>query len=205
MFHPESTRTMSRPMISPRRHTSLRKGALVMLTAASVTLLGGCAIWPKALTFGSDPMPEQAPPPPAVAPVEPEAAAAPVPTVEVKSTPTVTPVAEPAAAEPAPRPVPPAVAPVAPPSPLPMPHKAAAVGTAHGYYVNAGLFAIPANGNRAYEKLERAGLPVFTEVVQTSRGQRTRVRVGPYPTKAKANVAAGKVRALKLDANVIKH
>lgn len=70
---------------------------------------------------------------------------------------------------------------------------------------NAGLFAVPANGRKAYDKLERAGLPVFTEVLNTSKGQRTRVRVGPYPTKAKADAAARKVRALKLDANVFKH
>lgn len=189
---------MPLPM-SSRSHTLLRKGVFALLAVASVTTLGGCAIWPQALTFGSDPMPEQAPPPPpTLAPAEPTPAA------------TATPVAEPVAAEaaPAPKALPPATEAMAPtpaPAVAPAVHKVPAAGMAHGYYVNAGLFAVPANGRKAYDKLERAGLPVFTEVLNTSKGQRTRVRVGPYPTKAKADAAARKVRALKLDANVFKH
>ncbi len=203
---------MPLPM-SSRSHTLLRKGVFALLAVASVTTLGGCAIWPQALTFGSDPMPEQAPPPPppTIAPAEPTPAqAAPTPAVETKSAVTVTPVAEPVAAEaaPAPKALPPATEAMAPtpaPAVAPAVHKVPAAGMAHGYYVNAGLFAVPANGRKAYDKLERAGLPVFTEVLNTSKGQRTRVRVGPYPTKAKADAAAKKVRALKLDANVFKH
>lgn len=202
---------MPLPM-SSRSHTLLRKGVFALLAVASVTTLGGCAIWPQALTFGSDPMPEQAPPPPppTIAPAEPTPAqAAPTPAVETKSAATVTPLAEPVAAEaaPAPKALPPAPVAMAPtPAPAVAPtHKMPAAGMAHGYYVNAGLFAVPANGRKAYDKLERAGLPVFTEVLNTSKGQRTRVRVGPYPTKAKADAAAKKVRALKLDANVFKH
>jgi cell division septation protein DedD len=200
---------MSHPMISSSGNKHLRRGVFAMLTVASVVLLGGCAIWPKALTFGSDPIEQQAPPPPAIAPVEPAAAqAAPVPAVEARSTVTVTPVAEPAAAEPAsaPKAIPPTAMAVAPaPSPIPAAHKVPAAGMAHGYYVNAGLFAVPANGSKAYDKLDHAGLPVFTEILETKKGQRTRVRVGPYPTKAKADAAAKKVRALKLDANVFKY
>ena len=64
---------------------------------------------------------------------------------------------------------------------------------------------MPDNANRAYSKLESAGLPVFTEVIASKDGQRTRVRVGPYPTRAKADAAAKKIRALKLDAIVFKH
>jgi cell division septation protein DedD len=76
---------------------------------------------------------------------------------------------------------------------------------AHGFYINVGLFALPANGNTAYRKLEGAGLPVFTDIVDTKNGKRTRVRVGPYPTRAKADAAAKKIRTLKLDAVVFRH
>jgi DedD protein len=81
----------------------------------------------------------------------------------------------------------------------------AASALVHGFYVNAGLYAVPGNASKAYSKLESAGLPVFTEVIATKDGQRTRVRVGPYATRAKADAAAKKIRALKLDAIVFKH
>jgi cell division septation protein DedD len=81
----------------------------------------------------------------------------------------------------------------------------AASALVHGFYVNAGLYAVPGNASKAFSKLESAGLPVFTEVITTKDGQRTRVRVGPYATRAKADAAAKKIRALKLDAIVFKH
>lgn len=74
-----------------------------------------------------------------------------------------------------------------------------------GYYVNVGLFALASNANNAYQKLEKAGLPVFTEGIKSAKGPMTRVRVGPFTTRAKANAAATKIRDLKLDALVFKH
>jgi cell division septation protein DedD len=74
-----------------------------------------------------------------------------------------------------------------------------------GYYINVGLFAVPANGTKAYKKLEAAGLPVFSDPVKKNDITVTRVRVGPYPTQAKAAAAAKKIRALKLDAAIFKH
>lgn len=75
---------------------------------------------------------------------------------------------------------------------------------AHGYYINVGLFAVPANGARAHQKLKDAGLPVTSEVVDTQRGSMTRVRVGPYAKRSQADAVARKIRAVKLDAYVFR-
>ena len=82
--------------------------------------------------------------------------------------------------------------------------KVPASGLVHGDYVNAGLFAVSANGSNAYQKLENAGLPVFSDVVVSKKGHLTRVRVGPYATRAQADAAAKKIRSLHLDANVFR-
>ena len=74
-----------------------------------------------------------------------------------------------------------------------------------GYYINVGLFAVPANGTKAYNKLEAAGLPVFSDPVKKKDSTVTRVRVGPFATQAKAAAAAKKIRSLKLDALIFKH
>lgn len=116
----------------------------------------------------------------------------------------------------------PALAPVAAPAPAaapatpattakasaPAPTKAPVPKTGplvKGFYVNAGLFAVASNANNAYQKLEAAGLPVFTEIVKKKSGNLTRVRVGPYTTRAKAEAAVDKIKSLKLDAAVFKH
>jgi DedD protein len=74
-----------------------------------------------------------------------------------------------------------------------------------GFYINVGLFAVPTNGTQAYKKLEDAGLPVFSDGIKTKQGNLTRVRVGPFNTRAEADAAAKQITALKLDAVVFKH
>ena len=49
-------------------------------------------------------------------------------------------------------------------------------------------------------KLERAGLKTYTQAVETADGTRTRVRVGPFGSKADAEKAASKIKALGLPA-----
>jgi cell division septation protein DedD len=172
-----------------------------------VTLLGGCSIWPKALTWGSDPLPAQE------QPVQPTVAAAPVPAaaapapVEPKPEVTATAVTTPAQVEP----LPPAKvqAQTLPPAPqivmAPPPRTAPATGLVHGFYINVGLFAVPGNGRNAYQKLEAAGLPVFSDGIQSKKGPLTRVRVGPFTTRAQADAAAKKIQALQLAAVVFRH
>lgn len=78
------------------------------------------------------------------------------------------------------------------------------VAVADLYQINVGLFANDANAQRVHAKLQAAKLSVYTEVLDTTNGKRTRVRVGPFKTEAEANAAARKIKALKFDAVVFK-
>lgn len=71
------------------------------------------------------------------------------------------------------------------------------------YVINVGLFAKDNNARSAHAKLVGAGLSAFTQVLETSQGKRTRVRVGPFETEAQAQEAVEKIHALKLDAILI--
>jgi cell division septation protein DedD len=71
---------------------------------------------------------------------------------------------------------------------------------AGAYYVNVGLFAVPSNAQKAQEKLRGAGVKVQVHELQMKNGLRTRVRAGPYATRAQAQAAADAIRALGLDA-----
>ncbi len=71
-----------------------------------------------------------------------------------------------------------------------------------GVFVNVGLFANTDNAERAHQRLKEAGLAVTTETLNTSKGKRSRVSVGPFPSRAEADAAARSIRALELDAVV---
>jgi DedD protein len=62
--------------------------------------------------------------------------------------------------------------------------------------VQVGAFSDPAKAREARLKLERAGLKTYTNVAKTPQGERIRVRVGPFSTKAEADKAATKAKAL---------
>ncbi|WP_300111493.1 SPOR domain-containing protein [Rhodoferax sp.] len=72
------------------------------------------------------------------------------------------------------------------------------------YYINVGLFANDWNARYAQAKLVDAGLVSFRQALMTNKGKLTRVRVGPFESKADADVDAKKIHALKLDAVVIR-
>jgi cell division septation protein DedD len=76
---------------------------------------------------------------------------------------------------------------------------------ARGFYLNVGVFAVSANADKVVQKLQGAGLKPIVQELTTSKGQVTRVRVGPFGTKAEAQSTAKKIRTLKLDAVVFKH
>lgn len=69
--------------------------------------------------------------------------------------------------------------------------------------MQVGAFADPAKASAARQKLERAGLKTYTHVAETKEGRRIRVRVGPFGTRAEADQAASKVKALDLPAAVL--
>ncbi len=79
-----------------------------------------------------------------------------------------------------------------------------AVAAARGYGINVGLFADPANARRALVRIRQAGVPARSDTLQLERGQRTRVRAGPFASRAQAEQAAARIKALGLDAKVFK-
>ena len=72
------------------------------------------------------------------------------------------------------------------------------------FLINVGLFADANNARNAYTKLQDAGLPALSQELQSAKGLRTRVRAGPFESQAEADSAAEKIRALRLDAAVVK-
>lgn len=73
---------------------------------------------------------------------------------------------------------------------------------ARGFGVSVGLFAVADNAERVAATLNGAGLPVLADPIESARGPMTRVRVGPFETRAEADAAAARVRGLGLDAQV---
>ncbi len=73
---------------------------------------------------------------------------------------------------------------------------------AHG--INAGLFADRANAEKVHERLVDAGFAAILQTVERPAGPLTRVRVGPFASRALADEAAARIRAMGLDAVVFR-
>ena len=71
------------------------------------------------------------------------------------------------------------------------------------FVVQVGAFADGDKAREARQKLEKAGLKTYTQVVETKDGKRTRVRVGPFGSRAEADQAAGKIKGLALPAAIL--
>ncbi|MDO5625531.1 MAG: SPOR domain-containing protein [Pseudomonadota bacterium] len=62
------------------------------------------------------------------------------------------------------------------------------------FIVQVGAFADESAVRDARQRAERAGVKTYTQVVQTAAGPRTRVRVGPFGTRAEAEKAAAALK-----------
>ena len=71
------------------------------------------------------------------------------------------------------------------------------------FIVQVGAFADADKAKEVRLKLERAGLKTYTQVVDAKDGKRTRVRVGPYASRAEAEKAAARIKGLDLSASVL--
>jgi DedD protein len=71
------------------------------------------------------------------------------------------------------------------------------------FVVQVGAFADPDKAREVRQKLEKAGLKTYAHVAKTADGERTRVRVGPFGTRAEADKAASRVKGLSLAAAVL--
>ncbi|UCH48665.1 MAG: SPOR domain-containing protein [Betaproteobacteria bacterium] len=66
------------------------------------------------------------------------------------------------------------------------------------FVVQLGAFSNARNATRLAAKVRENRFDAYTEVVDTTGGKRTRVRVGPYPTRAAAEQARDRLKARKL-------
>ena len=73
------------------------------------------------------------------------------------------------------------------------------------YYLNSGLYAQADNAQRVTRRLREAGQPVFTQLLESRQGEVTRIRVGPFDSRAQAEAAASKIQGMKLEAQVFRH
>lgn len=76
--------------------------------------------------------------------------------------------------------------------------------------VKGGKFAVQAAATSSEaaalelsERLKKAGLPPYTERIDTAEGARYRVRVGPYANREEAERARGRLKALGINANIV--
>jgi DedD protein len=220
---PESIEAMRRRA----RHRLIGAGVLVLVGVIGFPLLFDTQPRPIAVDIPIE-IPDRNKIKPLAAPAQPAAQA---PAVSGPVTPAPSPPATEATIAVAPQPVPPAAVAEAPPTarpePKPEPKVAAqpelkkdegkkakallegrpvqvAAATDEGrYVVQVGAFADPAKARAARLKVERAGLKTYTHVADTKDGKRTRVRVGPFVTRAEADKAAQKLKGLDLPAAIL--
>lgn len=205
-------RTVQEACILLARPSPTQRVWLVVLALEAVALVG----W-RLGGFGDVGVPRPPTPEPVLSERTPDApasaAAAPETTSAAPTAPTTRSIDEPAAA------MPPAPLPASTASPVdaqrtdaPLPVTASAESVAPaadvprprlgGHGVAVGIFADPANAERAAQRLRSAGLPVVVDPIESARGPLTRVRVGPLATREEAIAASETVRNLGLEARV---
>ena len=80
------------------------------------------------------------------------------------------------------------------PVPAPGPRPETAEG--QRFIVQVGAYSEDVRAQQVRNQLERAGLKTYTHVAETAEGRRIRVRLGPFTTRADADKAAAKAKAL---------
>ena len=69
--------------------------------------------------------------------------------------------------------------------------------------VQVGAYTDPAKLKEARDKVEKLGFKTYTQVVEVDGAKRTRVRIGPFATKAEADKAAARIKAGGLPAAIL--
>jgi DedD protein len=155
---------------------------------------------PSAVPAEKAKTPEQ----PAIPPSAEPAAQSAGPAVAAEASTATAPASKPPAVPAAPRPAP-AVQPqsesAANPSPAaPSKEAAAQPAAAEGFVIQLGAFSNASNARQLLQQIRAHKFPAYTEPVKTARGEKTRVRVGPYPSVEVAERARDRLKALKLAA-----
>ncbi len=72
-----------------------------------------------------------------------------------------------------------------------------------GFAVQLGAFGDADKAKLAVATMKSAKLPVYTESVAASKGTVTRVRVGPFPTREKADSALAQIKLAGSDGKIV--
>ena len=78
--------------------------------------------------------------------------------------------------------------------------KAAASGN---YFVQIGVFSDPEKVKQMQEKLSAKGLKFSDELIDTAKGKKTRLRVGPFEAKKDAESAMDKIKSVGLTGMIV--
>lgn len=89
------------------------------------------------------------------------------------------------------------------PVPAPVPTRTDPAREGGRFVVQVGAFADAAAAREMRAKVEKLGLKSYTQVVETSSGNRTRVRAGPFDSRDEAEKALAKAKAAGLNAVVL--
>jgi DedD protein len=98
---------------------------------------------------------------------------------------------------------------VAPAAPAPVarasePRSAAPAAAAEArFVVQVGAYTDAATLREARQKVEKLGLKTYTQVIEGDASRRTRVRVGPFATRAEAQEALARLKAAGLPGNLL--
>lgn len=98
-----------------------------------------------------------------------------------------------------------AVAPTPPPpvARVELPPAAASAATGERYVLQVGAYTDATSVREVRAKIERLGLKTYIQTVDTSDGKRTRVRIGPFDSRAVAATAGAKLKAAGLPFNLL--
>jgi len=72
-----------------------------------------------------------------------------------------------------------------------------------GFVVQLGVFSDTDNAKQVIAKMKEAKLAVYTESIPIKSGNATRVRVGPYATRDKADAALAQVKLAGADGKIV--
>jgi DedD protein len=82
--------------------------------------------------------------------------------------------------------------------PVPKPAPASHTAGDESFVVQLGAFSNAANARALQRKLQDNKFKAYTELVRNAGGDRTRVRVGPYPSREAADKARDRLKSMKL-------
>jgi DedD protein len=72
-----------------------------------------------------------------------------------------------------------------------------------GFAVQLGVYADTDNAKQTISRMKEASLPVYTDSIPIKSGTATRVRLGPFPTREKADAALAQVKLSGADGKIV--